>query len=214
MAYPVISRQLRPIRLPWKNWMKASDPAPYKGCIIFLLIIYQLCCSGLEYGRRDISDSSAHVWRLVKGGEFWVTGRSTVLVLSSLIQLLLILCGNIHLYPSNSQREGDGTRAHHSYGEENNNCLPAGTYIYKRNFYSSYMCTLLRIDHQYCKHICKSCSQKWNCYYVGCTHALTLVSYTTQSQHFLVMWQSGMALIVSFVVKFTWLWNSHDKGLC
>ena len=113
MAYPVISRQLRPIRLPWKNWMKASDPAPYKGCIIFLLVIYQLCCSGLEHGRRDISDSSAHVWRLVKGGEFWVTGRrSTVLVMSSLIQLLLILCGNIHLYPSNGQWEGDGTRAH------------------------------------------------------------------------------------------------------
>ena len=110
MAYTVGPRDQGPIRLRWKKWMKASDPAPYKGCIIFLLTLYQLCCSGLELCRRKMEDGSAHVWWLVRREEVRVvevSGRSSaVLVVSSLIQLLVLLCGDVHLHPSYGQWEG------------------------------------------------------------------------------------------------------------
>ena len=118
MAYSVAPRQQRPMGLQWKKWMKASDPAPYKGCIIFLLTLYQLYCSGLELFRRKMGDDCAHVWWLVRRGEVWVVGRSSVvLVMSSLAQLLVLLCGDIHLYISHGQWERDGNSVFHSYGE-------------------------------------------------------------------------------------------------
>ena len=107
MAYSVAPRQQRPIGLRWKKWMKASDPAPYKGCIIFLLTLYQVCCSGLELCRRKMEDGSARMYWLVRRGEFQVvevSGRSSaVLVMSSLAQLWVLLCGDMHLYYSHGQ---------------------------------------------------------------------------------------------------------------
>lgn len=84
--------------------MKASDPAPYKGCIIFLLTLYQLCCSGLEHYRRKMEDSSIHdvLW-LIRVGEVWVvevSGKMTaVLVMLLLNQLFVLLHGDVQLYP-------------------------------------------------------------------------------------------------------------------
>ena len=107
MAYSVVPRQQRPIGLRWKKWIKASDPAPYKGCVIFLFTLYQLCCSGLEICRRKIEYSSACVWWLVRRGEVRLVevngSSSAVLVMLSLAQMLILLCGYVHLYCSNGK---------------------------------------------------------------------------------------------------------------
>lgn len=67
-----------------------------------------------------MNDGSAHVWRLVMGGEVWVTARSRVLVMASLVQLLVLQCGDMYRYPIGGEWERDGITAHHSYGEESN----------------------------------------------------------------------------------------------
>ena len=65
-----------------------------------------------------MEDDRAHVWWLVRRGEVWVVGRSSVvLVMSSLAQLLVLLCGDIHFYISHGQWERDGNSVFHSYGE-------------------------------------------------------------------------------------------------
>ena len=65
-----------------------------------------------------MEDGSAHVWWLVRRGEVRVvevSGRSSaVLVMSSLAQLLVLLCGDVHLYPRHGQWE---TIILHGYGE-------------------------------------------------------------------------------------------------
>ena len=56
-----------------------------------------------------MEDGSAHVWWLVRRGEvrvMEVSGRSSaVLVMSSLAQLLVLLCGDMYLYSSHGQWE-------------------------------------------------------------------------------------------------------------
>ena len=58
-----------------------------------------------------MEDGPAHVWWLVRRGEVWVvevSGRSSaVLVMSSLTQLLVLLCGDVYLYPSHGQWVGE-----------------------------------------------------------------------------------------------------------
>ena len=107
MAYSMVPRQQRPVGLQRKKWLKASDPAPYKGCVIFLFTLYQLCCSGLELCRRKMEDGSAHVWWLVRRGESRVAtmggSSSAVLMMSSLAQLLVLLWRDACLYPSHGQ---------------------------------------------------------------------------------------------------------------
>lgn len=100
----VVPRQKKSIGLPWKTWMKASDPAPYKGYVIFLLTLYHLCCSGLEHCQRKMEDAygSADVWWLVRRVLVWVMevmGRnSAVMIMSSLTQVLVLLRGDVHCY--------------------------------------------------------------------------------------------------------------------
>ena len=54
-----------------------------------------------------MEDGSAHMWWLVRRGEVRVvevSGRSSaVLVMSSLAQLLVLLCGDVRLYFSHGQ---------------------------------------------------------------------------------------------------------------
>ena len=54
-----------------------------------------------------MEDGSAHMWWLVRKGGVRVvevSGRSSaVLVMSSLAQLLVLLCGDVYLYPSHGQ---------------------------------------------------------------------------------------------------------------
>ena len=68
-----------------------------------------------------MEDGRAHVWWLVRRGEVRVvevSGRSSaVLMMSSLAQLLVLLCGDVHLYPSHGQWEGMAS-IFHSYKEE------------------------------------------------------------------------------------------------
>ena len=62
-----------------------------------------------------MEDGSAHVWWLVRRGEARVAAMggssSAVLMMSSLAQMLILLCGDVHLYPSYGQweRECAGT---------------------------------------------------------------------------------------------------------
>ena len=67
-----------------------------------------------------MDDGPAHVWWLVRRGEVRVvevSGRSSaVLVMSSLAQLLVLLCGDVLLYTSHGEWEGDHSSVHHGYG--------------------------------------------------------------------------------------------------
>ena len=61
-----------------------------------------------------MEDGSAHVWWLVRRGEARVAAMggssSAVLMMSSLAQILILLCGDVHLYPSHGQRERERER--------------------------------------------------------------------------------------------------------
>ena len=56
-----------------------------------------------------MEDGSAHVWWLVRRGEARMAAMggssSAVLMMSSLAQMLILLCGDVHLYPSYGQWE-------------------------------------------------------------------------------------------------------------
>ena len=67
-----------------------------------------------------MEDGPAHVWWLVRRGEVRVvevSGRSSaVLVMSSLAQLLVLLCRDVLLYTSHSEWERDRFRVYHGRG--------------------------------------------------------------------------------------------------
>ena len=88
MTYTKAPKQ-RTINLRWKKWIKASDPTPYKGCIIFLYVVFQLCCSGL-CNRNQKGDGCAHVCWLARRTKFQaLSGSSTaILVMAHLLVLL------------------------------------------------------------------------------------------------------------------------------
>ena len=48
MARSAAPKPRSPIGPRWNKWLKASDPAVYKGCVVLLVIIAQLVSSGLE----------------------------------------------------------------------------------------------------------------------------------------------------------------------
>ena len=67
-----------------------------------------------------MEDGPAHVWWLVRRGEVWVVevsgSNSAVLVMSSLAQLLVLLCRDVLLYISHSEWEGDRFSVYHGCG--------------------------------------------------------------------------------------------------
>ena len=67
-----------------------------------------------------MEDGPAHVWWLVRRGEVQVvevSGRSSaVLVMSSLAQLLVLLCRDVLLYTSHSEWERDRFSVYHGCG--------------------------------------------------------------------------------------------------
>ena len=56
-----------------------------------------------------MEDGSAHVWWLVRRGEARMAAMggssSAVLMTSCLAQMLILLCGDVHFYPSYGQWE-------------------------------------------------------------------------------------------------------------
>ena len=63
-----------------------------------------------------MEDGSAHVWWLVRRGEARVAAMggssSAVLMMSSLAQMLILLRGDVHLYPSYGQWERECARTY------------------------------------------------------------------------------------------------------
>ena len=63
------------------------------------------------------------LWWVVKRGEIRVVEVSAwsivVLVMSSLAQLLVLLCGDVYLYPSHGKLEGYKISVYRRYGEQN-----------------------------------------------------------------------------------------------
>ena len=68
-----------------------------------------------------MGDGHAHMQGLVRRGVVQVVdvnGRgSAVLTMSSLAQLLVLVCGDVHLYSSQGQWERDKNGVLHRYGE-------------------------------------------------------------------------------------------------
>ena len=67
-----------------------------------------------------MEDGPAHVWWLVRRGEVWVVEvsrrSSAVLVTSSLVQLLVLLCRDVLLYTSHGMWERDRVSVHQGCG--------------------------------------------------------------------------------------------------
>ena len=92
----------RSVSLLWKKWVRASDPAVYKGCVVFLVAIYYLLCGGEEHFRGMMERGVAGAGELARrGGKNMATwsGRSgTVLVTSLLAQLWVLLGRSMSFY--------------------------------------------------------------------------------------------------------------------
>ena len=105
-----------------------------------------------------MEDGPAHVWWLVRRGEVWVVevsgSNSAVLVMSSLAQLLVLLCRDVLLYTSHSEWERDRFSVYHSCGMDMllladcyKNVYTACTPVVCLHFHSC-MCTIMH-DHPY-----------------------------------------------------------------
>ena len=103
----VAAKPQSPIGLPWKKWLKASDPVVYKGCVVLLVTIAQLASSGVEQCKKKMKEGSECVCQSASRGKTQVlTMRArpnAVLVTSLLSQLLILLCGHILLLYSHGQ---------------------------------------------------------------------------------------------------------------
>ena len=58
MANSAAAKPQSPIGPHWKKWLKASDPVVYKGCVVFLVVVAQLVCSGLECCKEKMKEGS------------------------------------------------------------------------------------------------------------------------------------------------------------
>ena len=103
MARSAAPKPRSPIGPRWNKWLKASDPAIYKGCVVLLVTIAQLVSSGLEQvGEKAdemVKEGSEAVCRVASKGKTRVLAMrarpSAVLATSLVSHLVILLCGHI-----------------------------------------------------------------------------------------------------------------------
>ena len=103
MARSAAPKPRSPIGPRWNKWLKASDPAVYKGCVVLLVTIAQLVSSGLEQVEEKTEEmvkegSEAVCWVTSRGKTRVLTMRarpSAVLATSLVSHLVILLYGHI-----------------------------------------------------------------------------------------------------------------------
>ena len=112
VASSISAKPQCPIGLRWKKWLKASDPVTYKGCVVMLVVIAELFSSCLHLWKETNNskikeEEHLHVCPRPsrrKTRLLAVRVRPTSeTVTMNLLQLLLLLCGQLLLVSCHGQ---------------------------------------------------------------------------------------------------------------